>query len=734
MADYDRQDRGSQEGYAAYFAGMNASMQQKVALTTAHFPPQGTVADMGSGSGQATFDLANLYDGLDLVGVDINATAVEMSEKTWQRHNLRYQAGDIADALFPPASLDGILNSSVLHHVTSFNGFSVARVHTLLDNQVNALRDGGVLIVRDFVVPRGPPFVVLELPSNNTSAQPGLEGLSTAALFEVFARDFRSSQNREGAVPHVRLSDAADGWRRYQVALRAATEFVLRKDYRDHWAVELQEEYTYFSQADFEAALRARGMRLVVSVELFNPWIVHNRYAGQVRLTTLEGTPLPFPPTNYLVVAEKVKPGEGVVLEEMGAAAFQNPSFLKVRRFTRQRDGQVMELAVRPHRTVDVVPWFEAQGRLYVLARHGFPRPIVNARLDAPDLLALRGAGYITEPLAAIVPESTDVETAARGILKERAGIEPKEVLGLAPSWRYFTSPGGIAECVDAMLVRVAPWRREKRMEHQAAFSTSGSVRFMDATQVLRASHVGGMFDARLELNIYRLCRDTGTALGPWIGAGLTLDTALRVPATTPVEEALGVPVRQAFEPAPDGPPQFLELRKGTFVELDARGSECARAAFEYVVPRVLSHNTLSVLPLMRAPDGTVLVGLELRDLPAVQLFEGTSALRTVPACRLPRAVETLDAAEAHAKAQFTREFGLNIRALTALGGRYLVSAGVTPEVVYPYAAHVDAVEPGATGQALVWCPLKEVLAQVGRLRDGHLLVALFRAGHALGV
>jgi hypothetical protein len=36
---------------------MDSSMQQKVALTTAHFPVRGRIADMGSGSGRGTFDL-----------------------------------------------------------------------------------------------------------------------------------------------------------------------------------------------------------------------------------------------------------------------------------------------------------------------------------------------------------------------------------------------------------------------------------------------------------------------------------------------------------------------------------------------------------------------------------------------------------------------------------------------------------------------------------------------------
>src|ERR1043165_4549120 len=114
---YEKQHRGTQEDYEAYFAGMDASMQQKIALTTAHFPSRGRIADMGSGSGSGTFDLARLYCDLELVGVDINPVTVEYSNNHYRAENLKYVTGDIAENVFSPASLDGILDSSVLHHV-----------------------------------------------------------------------------------------------------------------------------------------------------------------------------------------------------------------------------------------------------------------------------------------------------------------------------------------------------------------------------------------------------------------------------------------------------------------------------------------------------------------------------------------------------------------------------------------------------------------------------------------
>src|SRR5215203_252861 len=145
---YGKQHRGTQAAYEAYFAGMDASMQQKVALTTAHFPVRGRIADMGSGSGRGTYDLACLYQGLELVGVDINPISVERARREYSRPNLSYVVGDISEVIFPEGSLDGILDSSVLHHVTSFNDFDVKRVHATLDNQVTQLKTGGVIIIR----------------------------------------------------------------------------------------------------------------------------------------------------------------------------------------------------------------------------------------------------------------------------------------------------------------------------------------------------------------------------------------------------------------------------------------------------------------------------------------------------------------------------------------------------------------------------------------------------------
>ncbi|MCC6648750.1 MAG: class I SAM-dependent methyltransferase [Polyangiaceae bacterium] len=715
---YDQQDRGAEEDYAAYFAGMDRSMQQKIALTTAHFPPTGTVADMGCGSGQGTADLASLATGLTVVGVDIDPKTVALAARAHARERVRFVEGDISREVFAPGALDAVLDSSVLHHVTSFNGFSLAALERALDHQVAALREGGVLVVRDFVIPRGPLSVLLELPADDGDDDGPVPSLSTAALFERFLATFRGSLGRPTATARPA---SRPGARRYEVTHRLAAEFVLRKDYRDHWEAELREEYTYYSQADFERAFASRGLRVVTSVELHNPWIVEHRFEGRFTLHDLEGARLPWPPTNFLIVGEKVPASAGVRLEEASRERLAAPRFLSLSRYRDQRDGEVFELASRPGRTVDVLPYFVEGDRAFVLCKRGFPRPIVNAASDAPDLCGQTGAGWITEPISLIAGDDEPPRDAALRALELRAG--GARVVEVSEPWRYYTSPGGVDERVEAFLVEVEPWRAERAITNYTPFSGAGHVTVLDAAQLLRACHVGGMFDARLELNVSRLCHARGLSRGPWIGAEPSFVEHATAPDPRPLP-----PARACFVRLPEdgAEPSFLEVIRGTFVERAADGRALAEAEFEYVRPRALSHNTLTMLPVIRAA-GRVWVGLEPRELPAVQQREGASALLTLPALRLPRSITTLDAARAHGLARLEAEHHLRARRAYGLGGRYHPSAGVTPEIVYPLV--VDVAELGR-GCELCFRPLDEALALP--LVDAHLLTSLYRLAHAL--
>lgn len=720
---YAHQHRGDLDAYASYFAGMEKSAQQKVALTTAHFPSSGTLVDMGCGSGKTTHDLASLYAGLALVGVDVNPVTVAWASQHYVRPNLSFVAGDIADPLFAPGTLTGILDSSVLHHVTSFNGFSNRRLEDLCDHQVAALQQGGVLVVRDFVVPEGPAEVVLEVATDDGAETGPVPQLSTAALFEKFAQEFRSSLNLAGPVPYARVECPVPGRARFRVSLRAATEFILRKDYREDWAAELLEEYTYWRQAEFEAALSHRNMRVAVSVPIWNPWIIENRMQGRVRLFDGERE-LAFPATNYLVVGEKVGPGRGVKLVEASQRTLEKPSFLSIERWREKGTGQVWELVRRPNPVLDLLPWFDRNGHTWLIARDDFPRPITNARTESVDPSSMHVAGWVTEPIAATILAGEDPNAAIARVLSERAGIASTK--GISTAHAYYPSPGGIAERVEAYLVELDSWAGDHAAPNLGSFSESGQVRAFEATQLLRASHVGGMFDARLEINAYRLLRSQGRSLGPWIGASLksTAEAGFDVPVSN-TASTLSMLRRSNFEEAGPGEAAYLEVREGRFEERAADGQVLSSATYEYVLPRTGSHVTATALPFV-VRKGLVFVGLETRDLPAVQRFEGTSGIVTVPAWRMKRSVTDLLHLERSVVSSLSKDFGVEAARVVPLGGAYRPSMGVTPELVFPFAVQVKGA-----GKDLSWVPLAELLAQAEAVRDAHLLVAMHRLAHA---
>lgn len=711
---YDSQFRGGDSAYAAYYASMDKSMRQKIALVTAHFPPGGRIVDMGCGSGSGSYDLARLYPRAEVVGVDISPQSVEYARGKYQSPNLSFSLGDIKDPLFPADSCDAILDCSVIHHVTSFNGFSLDPVRTLFDNQVRALRNGGILAIRDFVVPGPPRQVVLELPD--------ADGM--APWFERFAKEFKSSLYPKGGVAYEELKPTSAGWRRFALDHRTATEFVLRKDYQADWAVEILEEYTYLDQPSFERELAQRGLKIMLSKPLFNPWIVENRFIGKFVMRCARTSEiLPVPPTNYLMVAQKVGQGQGTHLRASTPSSPSGASrYVRLRHFHDAESNRTYDLAERPDPAVDILPWCEDAGEIWVVARQSYPRPILNVVPPEERLERAMTAGYAVEPIAAVgkFARSADVLRA----LCERAGLAPDlaDATGVEKALTYYPSPGGIAEVVTSYHVRL-PARPEPRWNpaYRPDFHTSGSLAVLNAEQTLRAATVGGLLDARLEMNVYDLLRRLGRSPGPWIGDELAgpFDHA-SLPSSTP---AASSPLREVPTSA-----NFLAVHTSSFTEHDHADREIARATFEYAAPRSLSLNTVSVLLYARA-GGQIFVAVEPRRLPAPQLHEGNPVLSCAPAWRLPRGEGVDDAGAAFLRAALAREFNVKVSRLHRLGGAYAPTAGLTPEIVLPYAAPLPR---GAESRGLAFVTLTDLLSKRHSLRDAHLIIAALRLDHAL--
>jgi SAM-dependent methyltransferase len=724
--DYGEQQRGSGDAYARYLSGMDASMRQKVALTAAHFLCRGRVADMGMGSGAGTHALAALYPDLEVVGLDVDEHMVALARRRYRLPNLRFVQGDVAEPTFADGSLEGVLDSSVLHHVTSFGGYRHANAAAALEVQARALKTHGVLVVRDFVAPEdGDSPVVLELPDSDGDGSEDPASCSSAALLLRFSREFRSLSPAPGFACEE-LVATRGGWRRFRITHRHAVEFLLRKDYRRDWAQEVKEEYTWSTQSGCEALFSHLGLRILASTPLRNPWIVRQRWRGKAALFAESGRPLEFPPTNYLIAGERVAAGEGVRFSAArGGAALR---FLELAHLTNRESGKVLDLVRRPHPTLDVVPHFDVGRDAFVLAKMSYPRPLLAIARE-PALDGSTPSTYVTEPINAIQEDRPFGESVE--LVLARFGVPPARIRRIRPGGAYYPSPGGVEEEVRSVLVEIEPTLVEEHVENRAGFSSAGRVRAIEARQVLRAAQVGGLSDARLELNVYELLLRLGRDPGPWIGE--TLDLAVSGPVSSrPLSELESRAPRRAFARTGGArSPGFLSLSVYDVQEVDATGACVARRALEAVTPASLSLITVATALLRRDARG-IYLGVDDDDLPAAQDFTGHSSLLVAPAWRLPREACRTRAAEAFVAERLAAEYGAVAASFRGLGGRYHPTPGATPELVHPWAVEVGAVGPGP--RQLAWVPLAELVQGRRALRDGHLLVVVLRAAHAVGL
>jgi hypothetical protein len=381
----------------------------------------------------------------------------------------------------------------------------------------------------------------------------------------------------------------------------------------------------------------------------------------------------------------------------------------------------------RPQPVCDLLPWRMSDGRLRVVARHGYPRPITCAVPRGPVMIdGSRWGGYLIEPVTGMVPSDASLKQIA-ATMTERVGIESTKVRKIEAALTYYPSPGGIDEVVHSFFVELAaPLHARPLSTAISGLSTAGQVREFDAQDLLRAAHVGMLPEARLEANLYALMDRLGTTPDPFIGDEIeSVGAAGRPEALKTLESLLSNPPTAPFTRG-DATAGYLRLIRSTFPDqTDEEGlpRTLAELDLEFVVPREESINTAVVLPLLFSQAG-VLFGLEIRSLPVPQIHEGNATILAAPAWRLGRYITTLASTKAFLASQ------LGSRRITPLGAAYFASAGITPERVHPF---VVAIEGGAADLPYAFVPLEDLKARIFSLRDGHLLIAGCRLIHALG-
>lgn len=318
-----------QRNYNTYARGMNGTIRNKY-LDIRDAIRSGRIVDEGCADGALLVEIARDFPDSDLFGIDLSAefaARFQERKRSGEFGNVYtcFYLRNLLDPILEPESIDTTICNSTLHELWSY-AEQEKTVRAYLAQKYAQLQPGGRLIVRDVVGPeQGDSLVLLRCWADDgeerapAEVPPGrppelLKALSTRSRFRLFLEDFLRelrASGRRTAETCVVCRETSEG---FVLPLRAAAEFLSKKDYTDNWSSEMNEEFCFWSYSRWREVLREVGFNVLeegaqgksASRVYANPWIVENRYRNQVQLFAADtGKQLEYPPTNMVLVAEK---------------------------------------------------------------------------------------------------------------------------------------------------------------------------------------------------------------------------------------------------------------------------------------------------------------------------------------------------------------------------------------------------------------------------------------------
>ncbi len=666
-------------------------VQKKAALISAHFllPAGARVVDMGCENGAITYALALLNPRAEIIGIDHDPKAIEFARKTFRLPNLSYRVTDFSVPDLEDESIDGIINSNILHHVYSMNSYNPGDVTAMLEKQMQKLKNGGTMLIRDYMMPPEGEFVLLELP-NVPSDGPKPTEMSDADLLVNFSQNARPMASGCEGFFIEELMPRREGTRLFRLPHKWALEFIHRKNYRKNWETELKEEYTFFTYQDYRREFARLGMRMVFSAPHWNQWVVKNCFKGRFQLYDEDYSPMSAPPTNYFIVAQKVADKQSLLLEERRPS--QKPvGDLQIMVVRDKKSGAIHELVKRPGEYCDIVPYrITPDNRLVVYVRSGYPRPIVNAvSRGSFNLDGKKWSGHLIEPITMDTVNMTDDVEENRKMIFDYvdgyASLRAKSEESWYVGDTYFPSPDRIDEAIEPVFVEVENPQKTNwpiKEDKEVNFTEIGTIMELDGADIILASQVGLLPEPRLELHVFELMSRYNIPFPRWIGEVMPKIPGQPIKPKDP-EDLLAECEPCEFETEQRGA-VTLKPVKSVFVEEGKVGRATRGLSaqdVEFIVTDDGIENIAVVVPVSRDWDNNLLVALDPKILPVPNRLGGDGAMLNAPSFTLPRNIKTID----DAKHFIAEKFRVPTEQVGQLGESYFTHTGVTPQRVYPF-------------------------------------------------
>lgn len=724
----------SKDEKAKLLKGMDKTMAQKLAFTSAHFQlSEGArILDVGCGTGYGSYQFALFNPHLQVVALDYDRDYIERARQEYRLPNLTFVQGDARNFDGGGEKFDAIFNSSIQHEVFSFSDYSQKAVIDSLQTQMNNVRDGGIILIRDFVRPENPEAMVyLDLP-NETSTGTDPKDLSAQDMLRLYAQwacAEKPEPQRGFFLEHL-AGEAEPGWQRFYLQHDWANEFILRKDYRDRFFIEAKEKYGYFTPKEYRTIPESLGARVLYTSPYANPWIVENRMKGKLRLFNENRESICLPPTNFVCVMQKVPAGDGVVVREHKVSGHEL-QYLKTESFRHRKTAEVRDLVSRPGQVFDLLPYYvHADGKVDIYARSDYPRPLVNAmpRQMSPRIDGKTWSGYMVEPFA-IANQTDDIEQAATKALMLRAGIHPTNIADIELGPDYYPALKDVNERVGSAFIRLNQDVGARPLSPgYSGFQENGALRPFALQDMLRGIQVGMFPEARLELNAYRLAHKLGVALPEWMGPTYKIETMDKAADTKPPISRQA----QIFTPS-SVPANDTRGIRSIFIEETSAVSGArviAQRELEFILParqggKDMSNNVAVIIPVIRTASGHLMVGLRAQAFPALQQAGEQAQRETLHIERLSSDLKTMDDVYAHVAGRFH----LDPAGIKPLGEGYFPSMGITPDRAYPILVNAGSYDDLRDYR---FVSLSSLTKDIDQLRDAHLMLAVYRLNHAL--
>ncbi|MCB1557928.1 MAG: methyltransferase domain-containing protein [Alphaproteobacteria bacterium] len=677
-----------------------AHIVKKAWFTLSHILPESgaTIVDSGCNTGEMTYVMAALKPDANFIGLDVSATCIKQAQKKYKLNNLTYNVGNIYTDL-QENSVDAIVNSFFLHEIYSESYFNERLIELALQKQYKALKENGILVIRDYINPSNAEFVQIEFTETGPAGDT-FDTCSDADLLVWYSENARTKSLKDDLSGNdcgfflEELPSNFPRTRLFRIPEKWAYEFILRKDDREKLKQELSKEYAFYSETDFQKHLNALGARLYYFAPHWDEGFLKTRYTGKIRLYDESGNKMGPPPTNHIMVIQKIAEKTSQAVQERRTSRTRNGS-VYLRTVRDDRTGSLSDIICRDLEFAEILPFRIApDGKIKIYLHNGVPRGLANAvpRMGK-NLDGRKWSGHMIEAIGIDADLITPIKDKGINELqifsRTHIGLRPSADSRILEGGGFYPDPNRIDERVLTYYYRVedyhAPFEIKESLKDIDGYSSKGNVREYDAQDILNAISVGLIPTSRLEIQILGLFKLMDKKAESWGESPIQL-------SEVPVEETakIGEIMKQysisddRFKPT-RGQAGQVRLIQSVFVEegREENGAVAGLAArdIEFAVQEDNTINTAVVMPLVKNLNGEVLAGVVTQYLPVPQRFSGTGQTVTLPSFNLPKEVTDIEAARNYVAAQFN----VKPEYVARMGESYFTHIGITPHRIYPF-------------------------------------------------